>query len=90
MINITVSFATPEKQTELALSVEENCTVELAIKRSKIQEIFPEIKFSNIKVGINSKSVKLDARLQEGDRVEIYRDLTIDPKAARRLRAGKI
>ncbi len=90
MINITVSYARPEKQTELALSVEENCTVELAIKRSKIQNYFPEIKFSNIKVGINSKSAKLDARLQEGDRVEIYRELTIDPKAARRLRAGKI
>jgi hypothetical protein len=28
--------------------------------------------------------------LQDGDRVEIYRPLTIDPKAARKARAEKV
>lgn len=30
-----------------------------------------------------------DQRLQDGDRVELLRPLTIDPKEARRRRAGK-
>ena len=89
MISITVAYATPEKQVEIALSVEESCTVELAIKRSKIIEQFSEIKLADIKVGIFSQMVKLDSNLQDGDRIEIYRPLTIDPKEARRLRATR-
>ena len=38
--------------------------------------------------GIFGKRVALDHRLNEGDRVEIYRPLAIDPKEARRRRAA--
>ncbi len=89
MISITVCYATPEKQVQIALSVEESCTVELAIKRSNILEQFPEIKLSAIAVGIFGQRVKLDSNLQDGDRIEIYRPLIMDPKEARRLRALK-
>lgn len=87
MIAVIVCYATPEKQVQIALSVEESSTVELAIRRSKIVEQFPEIKFATIKVGIFSQPVKLDSNLQAGDRIEIYRPLTIDPKELRRLKA---
>ena len=40
-------------------------------------------------VGIFGKRVGLDHALVEGDRVEIYRPLAIDPKEARRRRARK-
>jgi hypothetical protein len=89
MISVIVCYATPKKQVQIALSVEESCTVELAIKRSKIMEQFPEIKLAGIVVGIFSQRVKLDANLQEGDRIEIYRPLTIDPKEARRIKASQ-
>lgn len=39
-------------------------------------------------IGIFGKRVKLDHPLREGDRVEIYRPLAIDPKEARRRRAA--
>jgi uncharacterized protein len=38
-------------------------------------------------VGIFGKRAALDTALSPGDRVEIYRALTIDPKEARRQRA---
>jgi putative ubiquitin-RnfH superfamily antitoxin RatB of RatAB toxin-antitoxin module len=38
-------------------------------------------------VGIFSKQVSLDTMVQPGDRVEVYSDLLIDPKEARRHRA---
>ena len=38
-------------------------------------------------VGIFGRRVKLDHTLADGDRVEIYRPLAMDPKEARRLRA---
>jgi len=41
------------------------------------------------KVGIFGKLVKLETRLADGDRVEIYRPLAVDPKEARRRRARR-
>ncbi len=38
-------------------------------------------------VGIHGRRVDLDARLSDGDRVEIYRSLALDPKERRRQRA---
>lgn len=87
MIQITVAYATIEKQVEIPLQVEESCTVAVAIKRSGILEQFPEIKFAHIKVGVFGKRVTLDSVLQADDRIEIYRPLKIDPKQARILRA---
>ena len=87
MISITVCYATPEKQVQIELLVEESCTVELAIKRSTIMEQFPEIKLAGMAVGIFGQRVKLDSNLQAGDRIEIYRPLIIDPKDARRIKA---
>ena len=89
MINIVVAYATPERQVEIALRVVENCTVAVAIKRSGMLTQFPEIQLAQAKVGIYSKRVALDALLEEGDRIEIYRPLTIDPKQARWLKAKK-
>ncbi len=38
-------------------------------------------------VGIHGRRVTLDTPLADGDRVEIYRPLRVDPKEARRQRA---
>lgn len=45
--------------------------------------------FKGIQVGIFGKRVTLDTRLADGDRVEIYRPLAMDPKEARRRRARR-
>jgi len=44
----------------------------------------------NQPVGIFGKRVALDHPLADGDRVEIYRPLAMDPKEARRRRASRI
>jgi len=65
------------------------CSVALAVKRSGLLEQFPEIQFPDVQVGVFSKKTSLDGPLHEGDRVEVYRPLTIDPKQARLLRAER-
>ena len=40
-------------------------------------------------VGVYGRRVRPDAPLADGDRVEIYRPLVLDPKERRRQRAGK-
>ncbi len=86
MINVSVAYATPERQVTVVLKIEESCTVALAIQRSGLLQQFPEIELGKIAVGIYGQRVKLDSLLQEGDRIEIYRPLQVDPKQARLLR----
>ncbi len=40
-------------------------------------------------VAIHGEMVAMDQRLRDGDRVELLRPLLLDPKEARRRRAGK-
>ena len=89
MIAITVAYATPKKQVEIPLTVENSCTIALAIERSGIRKLFPEISMADISVGLNSRLADLDTLMESGDRLEIYRPLIIDPKEARRNRLKK-
>jgi putative ubiquitin-RnfH superfamily antitoxin RatB of RatAB toxin-antitoxin module len=84
---IEVAYALPDQQTLIAVTVEAGCTIEAAIDRSGILERHPEINLSQQKIGIFSKVRQLSDVVNEGDRIEIYRGLTIDPKDARRQRA---
>ena len=92
MIRIEVAYAIPERQVLLAVDVPAGCTVAEAIELSGIRQEFPEMLVDPDAVGIFSKKVALDHRLDEGDRVEIYRPLIADPKESRRKRAaaGKV
>jgi len=88
-LNIEVAYARSDKQLIIPLQVTESCTVEQAIELSGVLGQFPEIDLAVNKVGIFSKICPLTSRLQENDRVEIYRSLAIDPMEARRQRAVK-
>jgi putative ubiquitin-RnfH superfamily antitoxin RatB of RatAB toxin-antitoxin module len=88
-MKVEVAYALPEQQILIELEVEEGATVQEAIARSGVAQRFPEIQVIPGYVGIFGKPVDLDARLREGDRVEIYRPLIADPKEARRERARK-
>ncbi len=46
----------------------------------------PDLSRTDLKVGVWGRACRLSQRLQEGDRVEVYRALTADPKDARRRR----
>ncbi|MFI9653688.1 RnfH family protein [Guyparkeria sp. GHLCS8-2] len=86
-MKVEVAYARPDIQMLLEVDVAEGATVEEAIRRSGILERFPEIDLSQQKVGVFAKVVPLSQALREWDRVEIYRPLIADPKAARRQRA---
>ncbi|MFP1825634.1 RnfH family protein [Lonsdalea quercina] len=86
-IRVEVVYALPERQFLRPLQLNEGSTVELAIKASGLLTLRPEIDLNINKIGIFSRPAKLDEKLQEGDRVEIYRPLIADPKELRRQRA---
>lgn len=78
-MQISVAYALPERQVWLQINVDDDATVMDAINQSKILSLFPEVDLEEQKVGIFGKFCKLDTKLKEGDRVEIYRKITADP-----------
>lgn len=62
-------------------------TVQQAITQSKIYQLHPEIQ--SLSFGIFSQPAKPETVLSDGDRIEFYRPLTLDPKDKRRERAKK-
>jgi len=85
-IFVEVAYALPAEQVLVPLQVPLGATIEEAITRSGIRERFPEIDWSINRVGVFGRLLDMGTVLHEGDRVEIYRPLRIDPKEARRLR----
>lgn len=86
-MKIGVVYALPSRQQWLTIDVPEGTTVRAAIEKSGILNQFPEIDLETQKVGIFGKSTTLDAVVEEGARIEIYRPITADPKTVKRRAA---
>lgn len=91
MLRVEVAYARPDKQEIVPVQVPDGATAVDAARLSGIATIFPEIDVDSIDMGIFGKVIKKPAEhaLREGDRVELYRPLLIDPKQARLNRAKK-
>ncbi|MEI8633247.1 RnfH family protein [Vibrio sp. PP-XX7] len=79
-MKVSVVYARPEEQIWLPVDVDAQATVLTAIHQSNILSMFPDITLNTQKVGVFGKITALDAPLQEGDRVEIYRPITWQPE----------
>ncbi len=88
-IRVEVVYALPERQYLYALTLPEGSTLKHAIDACGILALRPDIDLGNNKVGIFSRPAELEDILNDGDRVEIYRPLLMDPKEWRRQRAER-
>ncbi|PCI38186.1 MAG: RnfH family protein [Thiotrichales bacterium] len=88
-VNVAVVYALEHKQLLVSLRCPQPTTVKQAILMSGILKQIPSLSIDNLQIGIFSKAVAPDTNVQDGDRIEIYRELIADPKAARfkRVRA---
>lgn len=89
MPRVEVCYAGPEGQFLLPVDVPDGATLADAIEASGIRARVPGLRIDDRHVGVFSKAKPLSTPLAEGDRVEIYRPLKIDPREARRERAAK-
>lgn len=87
-MQVEVVFALPERQFLEAITVPDDAVVADAIRLSGVEKRFPEVRFDDLQAGIWGNPVARTHALREGDRVEIYRPLELDPREARRLKAG--
>lgn len=91
MIKVEVAYATPEKQLIIEVEVEPGTSMMEAALASGIDKEFDGLDVASSPMGLFGRKVAKPAQeiLREGDRVEIYRPLIIDPKQARANRAAK-
>lgn len=87
-IAVEIVYADPQKQIFRKVEIAANATVAEAFAASGIASELPP-GFQPAAFGIFGRLVTAQTRLAHGDRVELYRPLTADPKEARRRRAGR-
>lgn len=87
-LRIEVVYALPENQRVVLVELEEGARVIDAVRESGLGILHPEIVAADTAVGIFGRRVAPETPLRDGDRVEIYRLLLIDPKTARRAKAS--
>ena len=89
-ISVSVAYAPAQRQLRVvALSLPAGSTVQTAIEASGLQAELADLDLGSGHVGVWGRKAPLTQTLREGDRVEIWRDLRVDPKLARRERFGQ-
>jgi putative ubiquitin-RnfH superfamily antitoxin RatB of RatAB toxin-antitoxin module len=83
-----VVYATPRQAHLFEVRIPAGSSVRQAIQACGILISVPELAGQELDVGIFGQSCRLDDTVRDGDRIEIYRPLTVDPKVARRQRAA--
>ena len=88
VIALQVAYATLARQVVIDLEAPDGASIADVIALSGIGTQFPEIDMAAAQVGVWGKVRRRDFKLRAGDRVEILRVLTADPKEARRNRSS--
>lgn len=86
-IRVEVAWAEPRRQFLRTIELPAGATLADAITASGV-ETECAIDARELDTGIWSRPAPRDTRLRDGDRIELYRPLRIDPKEARRRRAS--
>jgi len=86
-ITVVVAYSpAPQQVDQVRLSLPAGSTVLDALHESRLIERHPDVDPAQVKLGIWGKLRQPGDTLREGDRVEVYRPLKVDPKEARRQR----
>lgn len=87
-ISVSVVYALPDHQEKIVLSCPEGTTIRQAIEMSGIRSFVADLDLDDVEAGVYGFRRDYDYRLEDHDRVEIYRPLALTPTEARRLRAA--
>lgn len=86
-MKVHLAFApVARKVHETTLDIQQGATLADALACSGWLDLYPELSTGEVSSGIWGRRAGSDTVLREGDRVEFYRGLRVDPKVARRER----
>lgn len=84
---VSAVYALANRQVVLEFEVDEGTSARQAALLSGLQEYFNDLDLAAISLGVFGESVDDDYVMQAGDRLELYRELEMDPMELRRQRA---
>ena len=82
-IDVEVAYARPGRQWVFALRVPAGTTARQAVLAAPLGRECPDVDPAAVPIGIFGERVPDERVLRAGDRVEVYRPLARDPRAAR-------
>jgi uncharacterized protein len=85
-ISVEVAYAEPQRAIVKAFRLASPATVAEALAAAAADPDFAGIDIAGSAAGVFGSLARPEQPLKEGDRVEIYRALAVDPKTARRAR----
>ncbi len=86
-ISVVLAYSPAAREVrEWSLQLPPGSTAAQALLASALFAEFPALSLNKMSVGVWGRSCPLDQVLQDGDRLEVYRPLRVDPKVARRER----
>jgi uncharacterized protein len=87
VILVEVAYALPQRAIVKVFRLPSPATVGDALRLAAADPDFSGIDLAHAPVGVYGKRARPEELLKQGDRIEVYRALAVDPKAARRARA---
>ena len=87
-VNIEIVYAQPQRSIVKSLEMPPGATIADALAEAASDANFRDVDLANSPVGIFGKVTRRDVKLEDGDRIEIYRPLLEEPKLARRKRSS--
>ncbi|HUG59012.1 MAG TPA: RnfH family protein [Candidimonas sp.] len=87
-VAVQLVYAEPDSVWQADLQLPAGTTVAQALEASRFASLFPNYPYDALAVGIYGQVCTTDRILADGDRIEIYRQLTFDPMESRQRRAA--
>jgi hypothetical protein len=86
-VRATVVYCAPDRQWIIGVEVPAGSSLRDAVVASGLPACVPQLDPAALDLGVFNRPRHPDEPVREGDRIEVYRPLAIDPKQARRIRA---
>lgn len=89
-LSVEVVYALPAGEDAVVLALRPGATLRDAVRESGLASRHPEIDPDRARIGVFGRERPPDQPVADGDRVEVYRALKVDPREARRERARRV
>jgi hypothetical protein len=86
-LELEVVYALPGREDAVTFRLPAGATLLDAVQASGVLARHPELK--TLRLGVHGEAKRPESPARQGDRIEIYRALALDPKEARRKRARR-
>jgi putative ubiquitin-RnfH superfamily antitoxin RatB of RatAB toxin-antitoxin module len=86
-LRVTVAWAAPARVHLLQVEVPAGSTLRDAVLASGLLALEPGLDADRLRLGVFGHARPAEQPACDGDRIEVYRPLAVDPKEARRVRA---